>query len=415
MKIISVVETRTELFKAAAICEAIQAFKRLGQVAPVEHTLVHLGQANSSGGCDLYFNDIDLPKPDFFLGVPAAASLLEKTGVISERFSHLLLQERPQAVMLIADSDLAVECALATKRMGYRGTRPGKAFVPALAVIKAGVRNFERSGSREVNRVIVSLLADYLFISEENAALNLCREGIARDRMHFVGSVNIDILRRHHGRAMGSSVLNDLNLTSGLETKPFVLLTLQHLSGAAGVAKLSRLQPALSKIAQHIPVVLPATPATLQCIHEADLDDYFVDHPLDGPEPWDARVRIRLIPQVGYLDFVKLMIAAKIALTDCPDIQEEISVLGVPFISLADGESGPAFLDVMTKALVASDLKQFLGIFYSLSRRGASCSLPRGNDGRAAQRIIQILWSDFGAGKLGASDRRSNVTDSSQR
>ena len=396
LNIMSVVETREGLFKTAAICEAIEAFNRQACHSVIEHILVHVGQANLSRRCGVYFNDIELPKPDLFLGVSAAASPLEKTATISERFADLLLQERPQVVMVTDDSDSALDCALITKSIGYRGTSREKAFVPALALLQAGHQALERTASRVVNRVVVGLLADYLFTSEESASVNFFHEDVAWKKIHRVGSLDIDTLVSQRARAMCSSILTDLQLTSGSDIKPFVLLTLQNLSGDRGVAKLYRLQGTFSEIARHMPMVFPATPAALRCISQASLDDYFVDHFLDGPEPWDARVRIRLIPPLGYLDFIKLMGSARVVLTDCRAIEEQATVLGVPCIALADGGPGWVTFEEPANVVVGSDSKHIPSTFYSAADKGLSpCGSARGSDGRAAQRIIAILLEDF--------------------
>ncbi len=144
-------------------------------------------------------------------------------------------------------------------------------------------------------------------------------------------------------------------------------------------------------------VLLPATAAALQCIGEANLDDYFVDHFLDGPEPWDERMRIRLMPQLGYLDFVKLMVAARMAITDCQDIQNASKVLGVPCISVANGEFGAAFLDDIAKNWCAGN--RSYSRTYSLVHLATQlrAAWRKANDGRAGQRIIEILLNDFGA------------------
>jgi UDP-N-acetylglucosamine 2-epimerase (non-hydrolysing) len=214
--------------------------------------------------------------------------------------------------------------------------------------------------------------------------------------MYFVGSVNIDTLLRYRARALGSSILADLQLNFGSEVRPFVLLTLQHLSGQEGAAKLRRLQKALSAIAQHVPTILPATASALRCIQDANLEDYFVDHFRDGPEPWDARVRIRLIPPLGYLDFVKLMGTARIVITDSTGVQEETRVLGVPCISVPDSGTVPEALEGLVKALRRSQSEAILAARYGAAKQSDPAGVPTGWDGRAAQRLIQILLDDFG-------------------
>ena len=393
-KIISVVESRLGLFKIAAVCEAIQELNHLAQHLPIKHILVHTGDAYHHRDCDLYFNDIDLPRPDFFLGATSGASSLEKTAIISERFSDVLLQERPDVVMVIGHIDSALDSALVTKRIGYFGGRRGESFVPALAHLEAGLKSPNPASPLDVNRVVVDLLADYLFTSDEHANRNLLHDGIAREKMHFVGNVNVDMLLRHRARAMDSTILNDLQLINGSDVKPFVLFTVQDFSGAEGVVKLMHLQRALSEIAQQMPLVFPANPAALQCIHDANLEDYFVDHCVEGPEPWDARVRIRLIPPLGYIDFVRLMAAAQVVLTDSGCLQDESRVLGVPCITLADCNFRPVTLDGKEKLLGEPNSKRLLDSYYDRIGGAYPKQVP-GCDGRAAHRIVEILLKDF--------------------
>jgi UDP-N-acetylglucosamine 2-epimerase (non-hydrolysing) len=355
---------------------------------------VHTGIAYHHRDCELYFNDIDLPKPDFFLGATVGASSLEKTTIISERFSNVLLQERPDVVMVTGDIDSALDSALVTKRIGYLGGCRGEGFVPALAHLEAGLKSSNPASLLDINRVVVDLLADYLFTSDEDAGCNLLHDGIARDKMHFIGNVNIDMLLRHRTRVSDSTILNDLQLINGSNVKPFVLFTVKDLRGAEGVVKLTHLQRALTEIAQHMPLVFLANSAALQCIHDANLEDYFVDHWIEGPEPWDARVRIRLIPPLGYIDFVRLMAAAQVILTDSRSLQDESRVLGVPCITLADCNFRPVTLQERAKLLGETDSKRILDAYYDRIA-GAYPKQQPGCDGRAAQRLVEILLKDF--------------------
>jgi UDP-N-acetylglucosamine 2-epimerase (non-hydrolysing) len=404
LKIISVVETRPALFKLDAILEAIGEANRFAGYGHIEHFLVHTGQANGVRSRDVYFNDIDLPKPDLFLGVSSAVDAPDKAAIIAERFPDVLLQECPDLVMVIGDSECSLECSLATKGFGYRGA-VGQRLTPALVHLEAGRRSLNCAVPREVNGIVIDMLADYLFTSQESVNLNLLREGIAPEKMYFVGSLNVDTLLRHCARAMKSRILNDLQLIRGSEIKPFALLTLQQLSGAGGVVKLNCLQRTFSEIAQRLPLIFPASPAAVQCIHEAHLDDFFVDHALEGPEPWDARVRIRLIPLLGYLDFVRLMAAAKVVLTDSPGIQEETEVLGVPSIALPNYDTGWAMAEEKANALTATDILEAFdrGLAGKVSRSG-----PTQWEERAGRRVVKTLLRDFAPCE--SSARRSGIT-----
>ncbi|HEY7554498.1 MAG TPA: UDP-N-acetylglucosamine 2-epimerase [Candidatus Binatia bacterium] len=400
LKILSVVETRSGLIKAMALCDAIQRFNRVSPHSSIDHVLVHTGEFSNTRGFDLYFNDLDLPQPQLFLGVAASANPFEKTAKITTRLADVLMRERPAVVIVIGDVDSVLDCALVTKRVSLQCQGEEQSLAPALARLGAGQRSPNRSASQEVNRTVVDSLSDYLFISEENANRNLLREGVSPDKIHFVGSVVIDTLLRHRERVADSSILNDLQLSDGSSVRPFALLSLQHLSDAGGKGKLSQLQTAFSKIAQRMPVVFPASAAALKLIHEADMGDYFIDHFRDGPEPWDARVRIRLIPPLGYFDFVRLMSAAKVVLTDSRSVGEETGVLGVPCITLSEHTFKPVTPGGGVNALAETNPERILDAFVKAIRGTFSPpALPRGWDGRAAERIVDTLWNDFASGE----------------
>jgi UDP-N-acetylglucosamine 2-epimerase (non-hydrolysing) len=396
LKILSLVDTRSGLIKAKAIGDAIHRFNLVSLHSPIEHLLVHTGQFCDTRGFDLYFNDLTLPQPGLFLGVSAAAKPFEKTAIIADRLANVLTREQPSVVLVAGDVDSALDCALITKRMRLGSAGEGQHFAPVLAHIEAGRRSFDRGALPEVNRVVVDMLSDYLFVAEESAAGNLLQEGIAREKVHFVGSIVVDTLLSHRARLEDSSILDDLQLLNGSSIRPFALLALQHLSDPNGTDRLSGLQLAFSEIARQMPVVFPASPAVAKLIHEADLGDYFIDHFLDGPEPWDERVRIRIIPPLGYLDFVRLAGAAKVVLTDSHSVQAESRVLGVPCIALSGEACRPICAENGATVPLASNPKSVLEAFAKATEGAPSRpALPRGWDGHAARRIVNILWNDF--------------------
>jgi UDP-N-acetylglucosamine 2-epimerase (non-hydrolysing) len=392
LKILSVVETRSGLIKAKVICDAIQRFNRMSHHAAIEHVLVHTGQFSDTRGFDLYFNDLELPQPQLFLGVAAKAGPFEKTATIAERFANVLMCEQPMVVLFMGDHDSILDCALVAKRMRLRYVGERQTSVLALAHIGAGRRSFDRGSLEEVNRVIVDMMSDYLFTSEESAVGNLLQEGIAPEKIHFVGSIVVETLMKHRARIADSSILTDLQLIDGSSIRPFALLAMRHLSDQDGVGRLSQLQVAFSEIARHMPVVFPAGPAVARLIHKADLGDYFVDHFLEEPEPWDRRVRIRLVPPLGYFDFARLAGAAKVVLTDSHSVQEQTRVCGVPCIAL----SGDSCRPVGTDVLAGRDPNRIMEAFAKATRGAYSGpELPGGWDGDAARRIVNVLWNDF--------------------
>jgi UDP-N-acetylglucosamine 2-epimerase (non-hydrolysing) len=219
---------------------------------------------------------------------------------------------------------------------------------------------------------------------------------VPQEKIHFVGNVMIDTLLRHRSRAKESTILSDLQLSNGGSAKPFAILTLHRPSNVDDRETFSRMLQAFLEISKRMPIIFPAHPRTLKRIQEPDLADYFVDHFMEGPEPWDSRVRIRLVPPLGYLDFLSLMSEAKVVLTDSGGIQEETTILGVPCITLRESTERPVTLEDGTNVLVGSSPERIVNEFIKASQGRSRChSSPKYWDGNAAKRILKVLFDDF--------------------
>ncbi len=325
-KILSVVGARPNFMKIAAICEAVKTYnaKQAGQ--QIDNVLVHTGQHYDANMSDLFFNDLELPKPNLFLGV-GSGSHSAQTSKVMDGFENLLLAEKPDVVLVVGDVNSTVACALVTKKTWCSGGPGGKDFIPKLVHVEAGLRSFDRTMPEEINRIVTDSISDYLFTTEKSANQNLKKEGVPENKIHFVGNVMIDTLLRHRSKANESTILNDLQLLEAGQVKPFAILTLHRPANVDDTETFSRMLESFMDLSRHMPIIFPAHPRTLKQIQDADLGDYFVDHFLDGPEPWDSRVRIRLVPPLGYLDFLHLMSHAKVVLTDSGGIQEETTIL----------------------------------------------------------------------------------------
>jgi len=248
----------------------------------------------------------------------------------------------------------------------------------------------------EVNRIVTDSISDYLFTTEESANRNLICEGVAPGKIHFVGNVMIDTLLRHQARAKESTILSDLQLYNTHGVKPFAVLTLHRPSNVDHPEIFSQMVGAFLEISKQMPVIFPAHPRTLRRIQEMDLGDYFVDHFMDGPEPWDSRVRIRLVPPLGYLDFLSLLSAAKVIFTDSGGIQEETTILHVPCITLRDNTERPVTIENGTNVLAGTNANRILEEFAKI-REGKSKALtfPKYWDGHAAKRILEVICKDL--------------------
>jgi UDP-N-acetylglucosamine 2-epimerase (non-hydrolysing) len=390
-KLLSVVGARPNFMKVAALCEAIKEHNATHDKNIVDHVLVHTGQHYDANMSDFFFNDLDLPKPHLFLGVGSGSHSVQ-TAKVMEGFEGVLLAEKPAVVVVVGDVNSTVACALVTKKTWCSGAPYGKDFIPMLAHIEAGLRSFDKTMPEEVNRMITDSISDYLFTTEESANENLRREGVPDSKVHFVGNVMIDTLLRHRAKAKESTILNDLQLYNNQQVRPYAILTLHRPANVDDPGTFSRMVESFLEVSRQMPIIFPAHPRTLKQIQESDLGDYFVDHFMDGPDPWDSRVRIRLVPPLGYLDFLHLMSHAKVVLTDSGGVQEETTILGVPCITLRENTERPVTLKYGTNVLVGADPTKIVVEFSRVLREEPKpLSTPPYWDGQAARRIVQIL------------------------
>jgi UDP-N-acetylglucosamine 2-epimerase (non-hydrolysing) len=390
-KILSVVGARPDFMKVAALSEAITEYNGRAETPSITHILVHTGQHYDANMSDLFFNDLELPKPNLVLGVGSATHSAQ-TARILEGFERVLLVEKPDVVVVVGDVNSTLACALTTKKTWCIDNATREAFIPKLAHIEAGLRSFDRMMAEEINRIVTDSVSDMLFTSEESANGNLKREGVLESKIHFVGNVMIDTLLRCRAKAEDSNILNDLCLVDTGSVRRYALLTLHGPTNVDEPRRFSQILDSLLKISPQMPVIFPAHPRTLKQIQQADLGDYFVDHHLDKPDPWDSRVRIRLLPPLGYLDFLQLMSKATVVLTDSGAIQEETTILNIPCITLRSTTERLVTVTQGTNVLVDADPAAIVRCFEKAvhTRFGPRVPPPLW-DGNAAKRIVTML------------------------
>lgn len=392
LKILSVAGARPNLMKVAAICEAINAFNGRAAGDEIQHVLVQIQQ--HSGG-DSYFNDLELPKPDLCLEIGSVSRSVQ-TARIMERLETVIVRERPHVVLAVGDADLTLGCGLVSKKISWPDEHGANRFIPKLAHVDAGLRSFDRSVPEEINGFVTDSISDYLFTTEESASHNLLHQGVPDAQVFFVGNVLIDTFLRHRSKAQESTILQDLQLADGAAVKSYAILTLHRPANIDDSRILRRMLDAFLDISKCMPIIFPAHPQTLSRIQKENLSDYFVDHGIQETEPWDARVRIRLVPQLGYLDFVRLMSEARVVLTDSGGIQDETTMLAVPCITLRDKTERPITVEQGTNVLAGSNPEKIIGEFNrARDNRGKSNRSPPYWDGNAAKRIIKVLIDDF--------------------
>jgi UDP-N-acetylglucosamine 2-epimerase (non-hydrolysing) len=390
MKILSVVGARPNFMKIAPIIAAINDHN--GQLpgatlnnsnvvgGVIQHVLVHTGQHYDSSMSDSFFADLNLAEPDVHLGVGSGSQAIQ-TAEIMRKFEEVLLQERPDVLIVVGDVNSTIACALVAAKLPA-GADGGP---PLIAHVEAGLRSFDRTMPEEVNRVLTDHLSDFLFVTEESGLRNLAREGIACEKVHFVGNTMIDSLVACRERADSSNVLSVLGLRTDKNghdpdrrVARYALLTLHRPANVDQRAAFVNILDGLEDLAKACPIVFPAHPRTRKRITEFSLDGC-------------VESTIRLVEPLGYLDFLCLMKNATIVVTDSGGIQEETTCLGVPCVTVRENTERPVTIEEGTNVLAGVHRDGIRAAIRRQLETRAKSVTPKMWDGRSARRIVDIL------------------------
>ena len=354
LKILHIVGARPNFPKVAPImAEMARSPQRFTQ------RLVHTGQHYDERMSAIFFRDLALPQPDIYLGV-GSGSHAQQTAKIMLAFEEVVLDERPDWVVVVGDVNSTVACALVCAKLGIK-----------IAHVEAGLRSFDRTMPEEINRLLTDQLADLLFTPSPDADEQLLREGIPAERIQFVGNVMIDSLVAALPLAEHRPTLYELSLQPG----GYGLVTLHRPSNVDDPAAFAGIVGALQTIAQELPLVFPVHPRSRQRMLDFGLaiDDS----------------RLRLIEPQGYLDFLQLTRHARLVLTDSGGLQEETSFLGVPCLTLRPNTERPITVALGTNRVIGNHPQTIVERALDLMQRPmpARPAIP-GWDGQAAARIV---------------------------
>ncbi len=371
--ILCVVGARPNFMKMAPIMAA------LGDLRPSPAlSLVHTGQHYDDTMNHQYFEALGIPQPDINLEVGSGSHAIQ-TAEVMRRFEPVLDAKPTSAVLVVGDVNSTLACALVAAKKG----------VPVIHV-EAGLRSFDRAMPEEINRILTDQISDLLFITESSGRANLLREGIAESRIHFVGNVMIDTLRRNLESAVPlSQILKSAGRENFLGGNAgYAVLTLHRPSNVDDPAILCALLETVLKISRKLPVLFPMHPRTRAMIEKFGLEGM-----LDVPE-------LLMLPPMGYLEMLGLMKDARVMLTDSGGIQEETTALGVPCITLRNNTERPITVAEGTNTIVGQDPEKILAAFEDILHSGGKAGrVPEFWDGQASIRIAATIrgWLENGS------------------
>lgn len=355
MHILHVVGARPNFMKAAPVVSALA--KRHG----VKQTLVHTGQHYDVNMSDVFFAQLGMPEPDVNLRV-GSGSHAQQTAEIMSRFESVVLEKRPDMVLVYGDVNSTVAAALVCAKLG---TQVGH--------VEAGLRSFDRTMPEEINRLMTDQLSDLLFTPSEDGDLNLLREGIAKEKIHRVGNVMIDSLIRllpAAERCNGNGI-----------PSPFVLVTLHRPSNVDDPTVLKGILKSLLEINRDLHVVFPVHPRTRQRIADFDIDVS----------------KLLLRDPMPYIEFLALQRRASAVITDSGGIQEETTYLGVPCLTMRNNTERPVTVDCGTNVIVGQDGSKLASELRKVLNGGKKQGkIPELWDGCASERIADVLQKKLG-------------------
>ncbi|MDR1853410.1 MAG: UDP-N-acetylglucosamine 2-epimerase (non-hydrolyzing) [Azoarcus sp.] len=362
--VICVVGARPNYMKVAPIIRACAALR-----PALPTLLLHTGQHYDPLMKDRLFEDLELPDPDVNLGVGSGTHAVQ-TAEVMRRFEPVLDQYGARAVLVVGDVNSTLACALVAVKRG----------VP-VAHVEAGLRSYDRAMPEEINRVLTDQIADLLYTTERDAAANLQREGIAPERVVFVGNVMIDSLRASLAKATPpAQTLAAAGLDATAIAAGYGVVTLHRPSNVDRRETLAPILDALRAIAARLPLVVALHPRT-----RASIDRHGMNEALAAPG-------FLVLPPQGYLEMLGLMANARLVLTDSGGMQEETTALGVPCLTLRENTERPITIEQGTNTLVGVAPEAIVAAAATvLDGGGKAGRIPEYWDGRAAERIAAHL------------------------
>jgi UDP-N-acetylglucosamine 2-epimerase (non-hydrolysing) len=331
----------------------------------VQCKIVHTGQHYDYEMSEAFFEDLELPKPDFFLYAGSGSHAIQ-TAKIMIAFEELCQGQKPDLIIVVGDVNSTLACSVVAKKLGIE-----------VAHVEAGLRSFDMDMPEEINRMVTDSISDYFFVTEESGTANLIKEGKSKNRIHFVGNVMIDNLFYQAEKLDGDMHGQFETYKVKERLGNYAFLTLHRPSNVDTKSGFREIAEALSLIAEEMPIIFPVHPRTKKMMDEFNL--HFSDN-------------IFLFSPLSFKESLFLWKDAKVVLTDSGGLQEETTALGIPCVTIRENTERPITTKMGTNILAGTKKEDILKAFEeAIGRPKDQFKVPPKWDGRAAERIWKIL------------------------
>src|SRR6202165_4372913 len=354
MHILHAVGARPNLMKVAPVLSALRQYPKIKQ------TLIHTGQHYDTNMSDVFFQQLEIPAPDINLGV-GSGSHARQTADIMTRFEPIVLERKPDMVLVYGDVNSTVAAALVCSKLLIQ-----------VGHVEAGLRSRDRTMPEEINRLVTDQLADLLFTPSEDGDLNLQKEGIPAERIFRVGNVMIDSLVK----LLPAARRQNRNGLPEQFAERYALVTLHRPANVDDGVILKRILQSLLEISHDLSVIFPAHPRTRKRIADFGLH----------------AGQLQIVDPLSYLEFLGMQSRATVVITDSGGIQEETTYLGVPCLTLRENTERPITVSLGTNVLVGRDPDKLRSeLSRVLAGNAKKGTIPPLWDGHAGERIAAVL------------------------
>lgn len=363
-KILNIVGARPNFMKIAPIMHA------MNQSSLIEPILIHTGQHYDEKMSNLFFDELEIPKPEINLEV-GSESQAKQVAKIMMGLDAVYEDIKPDAILVVGDVNSTMASSIVAAKLGIK-----------IIHLEAGLRSYDRRMPEEINRIVTDALADLLLTPSKDGNENLLKEGIDSSKIKFVGNIMIDTLFHFMPKVEKSNILSQMNLAA----KEFAAITLHRPSNVDEKSSLQAILEALNVIQKEIKLVFPIHPRTRK-----NILNYGFEHLIEKSP------NLLLTDPLGYLDFQKLMINSKFVITDSGGVQEETTALKIPCITVRENTERPVTITEGSNELAGKNMEKLINLAEKArSNNWKNSQIPEFWDGKTAERVVDNIEIYFG-------------------